>query len=266
MPELPEVEVTRRALEPHVAGQVIAGVVVRDHRLRWPVPHDLPLRLVGQRVEGLERRGKYLLWKFERGTLLSHLGMSGAWRIHPRPGPVARKHDHIDLEFDKVLVRLTDPRRFGALLWHDRTAGPIAAHPLLVALGMEPFDPRFEGTLLRERMHTRSAPIKQVLLAGDVVVGVGNIYASESLFRAGINPKGQARRLGVERCARLASAVREVLTEAIGVGGSTLRDFVSAAGDEGYFMRDADVYGRTGLPCRVCGTSIVRITQGQRAT
>lgn len=266
MPELPEVEVTRRALAPHVTGQVVAGVVVRDHRLRWPVPRDLPLRLVGQRIEGLERRGKYLLWLFERGTLLSHLGMSGAWRIHALPGPTARKHDHIDLEFDRVLVRLTDPRRFGALLWHDRADGPIASHPLLAALGIEPFDPRFEGALLRERMHTRTASIKQVLLAGDVVVGVGNIYASESLFRAGINPKGQARRLGVERCVRLATAVREVLTEAIGVGGSTLRDFVSAAGDEGYFMRDADVYGRNGLPCRVCGTSIARITQGQRAT
>lgn len=266
MPELPEVEVTRRALAPYVTGQIVAGVVVRDHRLRWPVPRDLRERLVGHRIERLERRGKYLLWYFEHGTVLSHLGMSGAWRVHPRPGPPIRTHDHVDVELDTVLLRLTDPRRFGALLWHANSAGPLVQHPLLASLGIEPFDPRFNGELLRAGMRGRSASIKQVLLAGDVVVGVGNIYASESLFRAGINPKIAAQRLGPERCERLATAVRTVLSEAIGVGGSTLRDFVSAAGDAGYFMRDADVYDRTGLPCRACGSPIVRIVQGQRAT
>jgi formamidopyrimidine-DNA glycosylase len=266
MPELPEVEVTRRALAPHVEGRRVQRVVVREPRLRWPVPPQLPQWLAGQPVEQLDRRGKYLLWRLPAGTLISHLGMSGPWRVHlaapPAPGP----HDHVDLVLDGCWLRLTDPRRFGALLWHPQAQGDVQRHPLLAHLGLEPFDPRFTAELLYAHTRTRAAPIKQVLLAGDIVVGVGNIYASESLFRAGINPKLPARRLGLERCARLAAAVREVLAEAIRVGGSTLRDFIGAEGAEGYFMLEAGVYDRAGQPCRACGTPIRRLVQGQRAT
>ena len=267
MPELPEVEVTRRGLAPFVVGQTVEAVVVRDARLRWPVPRDLGALVADHRVEALDRRGKYLLWRFEHGTLISHLGMSGVWRVWPRAvAPLPRPHDHVDVILAAHLVRLNDPRRFGALLWHPTEAGPIQAHALLAKLGIEPFDPRFDGALLFSAARRRAAAIKQVLLAGDIVVGVGNIYASEALFRAGIHPRASARRLGRQRCDRLAAAVREVLSEAIGVGGSTLRDFVSAAGDEGYFMLEANVYERAGLPCRRCATPIRRIVQGQRAT
>jgi formamidopyrimidine-DNA glycosylase len=268
MPELPEVEVTRRALAPHVEQQVVEAVVVRDRRLRWPVPAELHRHLAGHRIERLERRGKYLLWHFGHGTLLSHLGMSGVWRVFDRPAgvPPPRRHDHVDLLFAAACVRLTDPRRFGALLFHDAADGPVGAHPLLAGLGVEPFSAAFSGELLYERTRLRAAPIKQVLLAGDVVVGVGNIYASESLFRAGINPKLRAQRVGRARCEALAVAVREVLAEAIAVGGSSLRDFVGTDGAEGYFMLDAQVYERAGLPCRACATPILRIVQGQRAT
>jgi formamidopyrimidine-DNA glycosylase len=266
MPELPEVEVTRRALAPHVEGRSVRRVLVRDARLRWPIPASLPRRLVGQPVQQLDRRGKYLLWHLPTGTLISHLGMSGSWRVHPGQAPSPGPHDHVDLVFEQCCLRLTDPRRFGALLWHARAQGDVQQHALLAHLGVEPFDAGFTGALLYAHTRTRAAPIKQVLLAGDIVVGVGNIYASESLFRAGINPKLPARRLGPARCAALAEAVREVLAEAIRVGGSTLRDFIGAEGNEGYFMLDANVYGREGLPCRACGTPIRRLLQGQRAT
>ncbi len=266
MPELPEVEVTRRALAPHVEGRRVTRVVVRESRLRWPVPPTLTRLLTGERIEHLDRRGKYLLWQVGVGTLISHLGMSGSWRVHLTPPPTPGPHDHLDIQLDGCWLRLTDPRRFGALLWHPHVAGDVAQHPLLAHLGVEPFDPRFDAALLHAATRGRTAPIKQVLLAGDIVVGVGNIYASESLFRAGINPKLPARRLGPLRCARLVAAVREVLAEAISVGGSTLRDFIGAEGAEGYFMREAAVYGRAGAPCRACRTPIRRLLQGQRAT
>lgn len=267
MPELPEVEVTRRALLPAAEGERVESVDIREFRLRWPVPRDLPQQLAGRRIERLLRRGKYLLWEFGHGTLISHLGMSGAWRVWPRETvPSPRQHDHVDIVLSRRVLRLTDPRRFGALLWHPAGAGPVSGHPLLASLGMEPFDPRFGGSVLYAGTRGRAASIKQVLLAGHIVVGVGNIYASEALFRAGINPRLAARRLGPVRCDRLALAVQQVLSEAIGVGGSTLRDFVSAAGDEGYFMLDAAVYEREGAPCRRCGSTIRRIVQGQRST
>lgn len=267
MPELPEVEVTRRALAPYVERRAVQSLIVRQPRLRWPVPKRLPALLEGQTVERLHRRAKYLLWHFQHGTLISHLGMSGAWRVWPRqkvplPGP----HDHVDLLFAAHCLRLTDPRRFGALLWHDAQSGDLNSHPLLAGLGIEPFDPRFDGDWLYRHTRSRSASIKQVLLAGDIVVGVGNIYASESLFRARIDPRRAARRIGRVRYEALATAVRDVLIEAIAVGGSTLRDFVGADGEDGYFMLEARVYDRAGLPCRVCATPIVRIVQGQRAT
>lgn len=266
MPELPEVEVTRRALEPQLVGRALEAVVVRQPRLRQPVPEGLDVLLRGAVLEEIERRGKYLLWRFANGTLISHLGMTGVWRIHPRPAPAPRAHDHLDLVFRGALARLTDPRRFGAVLWHPAAAGDVLAHPALASLGVEPFDARFDGAWLHRHTRGRRVAIKPLLLGGQVVVGVGNIYCSESLFRAGIDPRSPAGRLSAPRYARLAAAVREVLAEAIAVGGSTLRDFVSAEGAEGYFMREAAVYGREDLPCRVCGTPVRRLVQGQRAT
>jgi formamidopyrimidine-DNA glycosylase len=269
MPELPEVEVTRRALAPFVVGRRVRSVVVRESRLRWPVPERLAATLADRCIESLERRGKYLLWRFEHGTLISHLGMSGTWRVHAGSAPPAGAHDHVDIVIagdDRVVLRLTDPRRFGVLLWHPSTHGEIESHPLLGHLGPEPFGQGFGGERVYMFTRGRSAAIKQVLLAGAMVVGVGNIYAAESLFRAGIDPRRAARRLTRAQCERLAAEIRAVLTEAIAVGGSTVRDFIGADGAQGYFMLDAFVYGREGEPCRVCGTPIRRILQGQRAT
>ena len=268
MPELPEVEVTRRALAPHVEGRTLEKVTVRDRRLRWPVPAGLERTIARQPIERLDRRGKYLLWRLPHGVLVSHLGMSGVWRVLPRARgvPPPQRHDHVDLLFAADCVRFTDPRRFGALLWHPARAGPVERHPLLANLGIEPFDLAFDGAWLHRGTRGRDAAIKQVLLAGDVVVGVGNIYASESLFRAGIDPRVPARRVSAARYARLADAIRNVLSEAIAVGGSTLRDFVGADGAQGYFMADAKVYERAGQPCRICGAPIARVVQGQRAT
>jgi len=267
MPELPEVEVTRRSMSPVLEGRPVRALRVYEPRLRWPVPRTLAATLAGRRLERIDRRGKYLLWRFEHGVLISHLGMTGSWRIHaagqvPGRGP----HDHVDVGFDTVLARLTDPRRFGALLWHAASEGDVGRHPLLASLGAEPLDPGFDGERLYAATRGRSAPIKQVLLAGDAVVGVGNIYASESLFAAGIDPRVPAQRLGRERCARLAAAIRRVLAEAIEAGGSTLRDYTSADGAEGRYALHARVYGRDGSDCPVCGRPIRRIVQGSRAT
>lgn len=270
MPELPEVEVTRRTLAPFVEGATVRHVEVRERRLRWPVPRLLARHLTGQRVLRLERRGKYLLWRFAHGTVISHLGMSGVWRVYERAAPPAARHDHVDLVMDRgaqaATLRLSDPRRFGALLWHAARDGDVARHPLLASLGIEPFDPAFDAAHLVRGTRGRSASIKQVLLAGNIVVGVGNIYASESLFRARVDPRASAGRLSPARCERIVQAVRAVLAEAIAMGGSTLRDFVGADGAQGYFMLDACVYNRAGMACKVCGTSIRRIVQGQRAT
>jgi formamidopyrimidine-DNA glycosylase len=271
MPELPEVEVTRRALAPEVEGGVVRALVVRERRLRWPVPAGLARRIAGRQLVQLDRRGKYLLWRFEHGTLISHLGMSGSWRVHPGTPPPPGRHDHVDLIVEQRegvrVLRLTDPRRFGALLWASGGERGLQRNALLAHLGIEPFDPRFDGAFLYERTRARRSSIKQVLLAGDIVVGAGNIYASESLFEAGIDPRTPAGRLSRPRCARLAQAIRGVLSRAIETGGSSLRDFIGADGRSGYFMLDAQVYERNGLLCRRCGVATIRrIVQSQRAT
>jgi len=272
MPELPEVEVTRRALAPAVVGGVVRELVVREPRLRWPVSARLAGRIVGRNVLGLERRGKYLLFRFEHGTLISHLGMSGSWRIHPDGAPPPGRHDHVDMAVEqpqqrRFVLRLTDPRRFGALLWQRGGERALHRSALLAHLGIEPFDPGFDGAFLYRRTRGRRGPIKQVLLAGDVVTGVGNIYASESLFEAGIDPRTPARRLSRLRCDRLQQAIRSVLARAIAAGGSSLRDFVGADGRSGYFTLAAQVYERNGLGCLRCGKAAVRrIVQSGRAT
>ncbi|MGZ5202368.1 MAG: bifunctional DNA-formamidopyrimidine glycosylase/DNA-(apurinic or apyrimidinic site) lyase [Telluria sp.] len=269
MPELPEVEVTRLGVAPHLEGRVVEDVVLRRADLRWPFPERLGELLAGHRIIRTGRRGKYLLVEFEHGTLIIHLGMSGHLRVLP-PGVEPKKHDHFDLivrgpEGLQVL-RMHDPRRFGAVLWHGVDDGELEHHMLLRGLGVEPLGDGFSGALLHRETRKRSAPIKQVLLAGDIVVGVGNIYACESLFRARINPKTPAARISRARYDKLAEAIKEILAAAIVQGGSTLRDFIAVNGQSGYFQQTYFVYDRAGVPCRTCGTPIRQIKQGQRST
>ncbi|MGI4857685.1 MAG: bifunctional DNA-formamidopyrimidine glycosylase/DNA-(apurinic or apyrimidinic site) lyase [Janthinobacterium lividum] len=268
MPELPEIEVTRRGIEPHVSGRRIARVTVRAPALRWPIPPELAQLLGNRVIERVARRGKYLLLETDAGWLILHLGMSGTLRVlegGERDTPVGR-HDHVDWVFDEVILRLRDPRRFGAVLWHPRAAGDVLLHPLLAGLGVEPFSPDFTADLLFRRTRGRSVAVKQALLAGTIVVGVGNIYASESLFRAGIRPTLAAGKVSRARYERLVVAVRDILAKAIEKGGSTLRDFIGSSGESGYFQIEHAVYDRAGQPCRVCGTPIRKIVQGQRST
>lgn len=265
MPELPEVEVVRLGLQRSVLGRTVGTPVVRQPRLRWPVPEALPALLAGRTLRAIDRRGKYLLLEFGHGVLIVHLGMSGNLRFLAQPPPPSR-HDHVDLPFEHGVLRLHDPRRFGAMLWHDAAQGPVLAHPLLAGLGVEPLSDAFDGAVLHRATRGRRAPIKQALLAGTIVVGVGNIYASESLFRAGIRPGTPAQRLGRERCDRLAAAIRATLADAIARGGSSLRDFVASDGASGHFQLDCFVYGRAGQPCRVCGAPVRSLRQGQRST
>jgi formamidopyrimidine-DNA glycosylase len=262
MPELPEVEITRRGIEPHLARRTITGVVVRNRRLRWPVPRDLAARLAGREIRAVARRAKYLLLDCDGGTLILHLGMSGSLRVVPRgerPGP----YDHFDLAVGEIAVRLRDPRRFGAVLWAE---GDPARHPLLARLGVEPLSEAFTGRAFHAALRGRRAAIKLALMDHRLVAGVGNIYASESLFRAGIRPRTPAGRVSLARCERLADAVRATLQDALAAGGSTLRDFVGSDGSPGYFQQHYFVYDRAGEPCRVCGRTIRRVVQGQRAT
>lgn len=265
MPELPEVEVTRRGLAPYLEGATVSAVLLRRSGLRWPFPSGLHEQLVGCRIKATGRRGKYLLIHFAHGSLIVHLGMSGHLRILP-VAVTAQKHDHFDLVLGQHVMRMTDPRRFGAVLWHAAADGDLEQHVLLRGLGLEPLEETFSAQSLYRQSRHRSAPIKQVLLAGDIVVGVGNIYASESLFRAGINPKTAAARISLARYEKLVAAIRAILAAAIEQGGSSLRDFIAVNGQSGYFQQSYFVYGRSNLPCRVCGTPIRQIRQGQRST
>ena len=265
MPELPEVETTRRGIDAVITGRKLARLVIHEARMRWPIPPDLPGLLAGREVLECARRGKYLLLRFEHGTQIVHLGMSGSLRSVAPANSCASTTTSNGSSTRRCCG--CDPRRFGAVLWHAAGDGPIEAHPLLAKLGIEPFDPRFDGAWLHRHFQRHGAAIKQVLLAGAAVVGVGNIYASESLFRARISPKTPANKLSPARCDRLAECVRATLADALTSGGSTLRDYVGATGEPGaYFEIHAAVYEREGQPCRVCGTPIKRIVQGQRAT
>ena len=263
MPELPEVENTRRGIEPHLRGRRIRAALVHDARLRWPVTPGLSEALRGQRVLRVERRAKYLLLRFRRGTLIVHLGMSGNLRVLPAATPLL-KHDHVELQLDSgFTLRLNDPRRFGSCLY---TTDDPARHPLLRELAPEPLEPAFDGAYLQGVTRRRRVAIKPLLLNGRLISGVGNIYASEALFRARIRPRRAARSLTLAECLRLAAAIRRVLAAAIRAGGTTLRDYVGADGDPGFFRQKLYVYERAGLPCRRCRTSIRQVTQGQRST
>ena len=263
MPELPEVETTRRGLERHLAGATIARVIVRDGRLRQPVPRRLPSLLAGATIGALARRGKYLLIDCGTGTLILHLGMSGRLWVVEEGTPPGR-HDHVDLVLaNRKIVRLRDPRRFGLVLW--QTGDPLR-HPLLASIGPEPLAAEFDGPWLHRATRNRRAAIKLVLMDSHVVAGIGNIYANEALCRAGINPKLGAHRLTRARCASLATAIRETLAEAIEAGGSSLRDYVGSDGMAGNFQNRFLVYGRAGEPCFTCGTLLRGTRQGQRST
>lgn len=267
MPELPEVETTRRGIEPHLVGRRIAAVTLRRADLRWPIPPEVSDLLPGQRIDGVERRAKYLLLHTEAGSALLHLGMSGMLRVLP-PDALIGKHDHVDLVLEDVdgqrgrVLRFTDPRRFGSLLWQP--VGEI--HPLLAALGPEPLTDAFDGDTLWRRSRGRSAAVKLFLMDNANVVGVGNIYASEALFAAGIDPRRAAGRVSRPRYARLSGEVKRILAWAIERGGTTLRDFLNPDGAPGYFFRELNVYGRAGEACKVCATPIKQAVLGQRST
>ncbi len=263
MPELPEVETTRRGVAAAVVGRTIVRIDVREPRLRWRVAAELSSMAAGQQVRALERRAKYLLFSLANGTLILHLGMSGSLRALPAATPPLL-HDHLDIVLDSgACLRFNDPRRFGSVLW---TTGDPEQHPLLRSLGPEPLAPEFNGAALARAAKGRRVAIKQLLMNSQIVVGVGNIYASEALFRAGIRPRRAAGRLKLAEFEALANAVKQVLQEAIRSGGTTLRDYVNADGMPGYFRQRLYVYERTGEPCRVCKTPIRHVVQGQRST
>ncbi len=263
MPELPEVETTRRGIAPLVTGRTVSKVIVRVDKLRWPVSQTLGESLGGQAILGVDRRAKYLLLRIENGTVLIHLGMSGHLRVVPNDTP-AGKHDHIDILLsDGHCLRLNDPRRFGALLW---LPSDPHEHPLLAGLGPEPFAAEMDGHYLWERSRSRKVAVKPFIMDQRTVVGVGNIYASEALFRAGIDPRKEAGRVSRDRYHRLAAAIREVLEAAIAAGGTTIRNFRGEGGKPGYFAIQLKVYGRDGEPCPNCGKAIKQVNLGQRST
>lgn len=263
MPELPEVETTRRGIAPLLEGQRITAIKVRERRLRWPVPGQLEQLAAERRVTEVTRRAKYLLLHLDDGNcILLHLGMSGSLRVLPERTTPSR-HDHVDIVFGEQCLRLRDPRRFGAVLWCSQ---PPHTHPLLVDLGPEPLSDEFDGKYLHRIARHRRLAIKQLLMNGRIVVGVGNIYANEALFGAGINPSRAANRISRARCNRLSDEVKQVLARAIAEGGTTLRDFRREDGRPGYFRIQLNVYGRGGQPCVSCGRPLTETRLGQRST
>jgi formamidopyrimidine-DNA glycosylase len=263
MPELPEVETSRRGIDPHICGQTIARSVVRQSQLRWPVSPQITTLMPGQTVLSTQRRGKYILIETTAGHIIIHLGMSGSVRILPADVP-ANKHDHIDIVFTQgVMLRYTDPRRFGCMLW---TGQAITDHPLLASLGPEPLSDSFDTKYLYLRSRGRKTPIKSFIMDSHVVVGVGNIYANEALFMAGIRPLADAGTVSRVRMARLVTHIKQVIEHAITVGGTTLRDFVGGDGKPGYFKQSLQVYGRGGESCKQCGGTLQEVRLSARST
>lgn len=264
MPELPEVETTRRGLIPWMLGATLADLIVREPRLRWPIPTDLTVLLRGRMVTDLARRGKYLIVSLEKGALIIHLGMSGSLRVvgpEVPPGP-SEPFDLVLAGEPGVRVRMRDPRRFGALLYSE---DPLS-HPLIAPLGPEPLEAGFDGTYLHTRARGRTIAIRDLLLNGHIVAGIGNIYANEALFEAGIHPGRAAGRIGADRYAALAQALIAVLSQALEAGGTTLKDFARSDGRPGYFQQQLQVYGREGKPCPRCAVPITRLSGGGRSS
>ena len=263
MPELPEVETTCRGIAPHIENNIIDKVVVRNRNLRWPIPNGLNTTLKQQKILSVTRRAKYLLLNTEKGTLILHLGMSGSLRIVPTNTP-AEKHDHFELQFSNgICCRLRDPRRFGAVLW---SKDDVLEHKLLVNLGPEPLEKNFNAALLFEKTRKRKTSIKQFIMDAKIVVGVGNIYASESLFLAGITPTKPAGKITQQETTALVKAIKKILKDAIKQGGTTLKDFTASDGKPGYFKQKLTVYDRKDQPCISCKKPIKHITLGQRST
>ena len=267
MPELPEVEVSRQGLLPFLPGRRIVEAVFRAPRLRHEIPGQLSSRLAGLRIDGILRRGKYLLFDCESrqhgGWLILHLGMSGSLRL-VAPGTPPQKHDHVDLVFENTTLRFRDPRRFGTVLWHE--GGAIATHPLIAIMGVEPLTDAFNADWLYDQTRRRSMPIKPLLMDSHFVVGIGNIYAAESLFSAGISPVRAANRIGRERYERLIPAIKQTLARSIAAGGSSVRDYVHSDGGAGCFQLSCAVYDRAGEPCPACGQPVRVIRQAGRST
>ncbi len=262
MPELPEVETTRRGIAPHLEGRTVTRLVVRERRLRWPIPEDLAIQIEDQTFSQIRRRAKYLLMDIGGGSLISHLGMSGSLRLVP-VGTPAQKHEHVDIELDSgMALRYTDPRRFGAMLWVK--AGDV--HPLMAKLGPEPLSELFDGERLYQLSRGKSSAVKPFIMDNAVVVGVGNIYASEALFAACIDPRREAGRISRARYLRLAAEIRRILAYAIERGGTTLRDFTGGDGQPGYFQQELFVYGRGGELCKLCGNTLSEVRLGQRSS
>ncbi len=272
MPELPEVETTCRGITPHILGKKISQIIIRQHQLRWPVNDDLPQTLIGQSIQQVNRRAKYLLLKVQSGTIIIHLGMSGSLRIVSALQEIGKsgtpdlpgKHDHIDFVFtDSTALRFNDPRKFGAVLW---TTAPINTHSLIKKLGPEPLSADFNGDMLYHQANNRKKPVKSFIMDAHIVVGIGNIYASESLFMAGIHPCRQAGRISLKRYQKLADSIKTVLQQAITQGGTTLRDFVNEQGKPGYFQQSLLVYGRVNQPCLHCSYPIKQCKIAQRSS
>lgn len=262
MPELPEVEVSRQGITPFMVGETVMRVVVRNASLRWPIPSEIQ-DMVGLPITGIRRRAKYLLLETDWGTAILHLGMSGNLKVLPHGSP-AGKHDHVDIELGNgKLLRLNDPRRFGCLLW---TREPVAQHPLLARLGPEPLTDDFDGDYLYQRSRKRKIAVKQFVMDNQVVVGVGNIYANESLFSAGIHPQRAANEIEQGQYQALAAEIKKVLARAITQGGTTLKDFTGSDGKPGYFVQELQVYGRVDQPCSGCGAMLQEIRMGGRST
>jgi len=262
VPELPEVETTRRGIAPHCEGRSIRQLIIRNPSLRWPVPDDLPARMEGHTIRAVDRRAKYILIRLDTGTAIVHLGMSGSMRVVTDQSPPL-KHDHVELQLDNgLLIRFNDPRRFGCWLWSDHPE----QHALLESLGPEPLAPEFTGGLLYRLSRGKQVAVKSFIMDNRVVVGVGNIYANEALFKAGIHPNRKAGRISADRYHRLAEAIRETLSAAILMGGTTLRDFVNSDGKPGYFAQSLLVYGKRGQPCPECQRPLKEMRTGQRST
>jgi formamidopyrimidine-DNA glycosylase len=262
MPELPEVETTCRGIAPHIIGQRVSRVIVRNPNLRWPVSRRLVTELTGQIIGSVRRRAKYLLLETEAGTAILHLGMSGSLRLIAAT-EAPRKHDHVDIVFGDSALRLTDPRRFGSLHW---TRKPAMQHRLISPLGCEPLGEEFNGDYLYQRSRSRTVAVKQFIMNSHIVAGIGNIYASEALYMAGIHPQHAAGKVSRKKYWLLAEVIKEVLNDAIDQGGTTLRDFVNGEGKPGYFSQHLNVYGKAGEPCISCRVPIREIRQGQRST
>ncbi len=263
MPELPEVETTRLGIQPYIENQTITQIVIRQHQLRWYIPRNLSQQLQGKVVQKVTRRGKYLLFEIEQGALILHLGMSGSLRILKQKIP-PKKHDHVDIEFaHHAVLRFTDPRRFGAVLWAD---GEFLQHPLLAQLGIEPLTPDFSAKYLWHVAQGRRKSIKSFIMDSHIVVGVGNIYAAEALFLAGIHPIRPACLVSEIEMAKLVDAIKNILHQAIQQGGTTLKDFVNSEGKPGYFSHQLQVYGRNGFPCVTCNKILLSMRIGQRST